>query len=290
MAFYKQDLTTYTEVDTGGHITVTADPDPDRAIIISDPAGDQGYVYADKGVNYFDGDFIHKFTLFAQLNDSREHESLCVHWGVANVIPGGAGDSILVSSTAGDRPDLGELYIFLQGTDMEEDIWNGAAASTPYYLTVDRSGTTITCKIYSDEERIDVLHLLATLVSEKDVVQYRYIYALQSLEHLLAVRRDNTGCYTEDLYIDSNGNGNGNGNGGNGALCEDIHLFVNASADYSTGDLGLAPRQGYGVKIPPNYTNRRQYVQLYGGYGKNFKLNAVRVVVQRRKQRVEAIT
>lgn len=68
---------------------------------------------------------------------------------------------------------------------------------------------------------------------------------------------------------------------------EVLHLFVNTSADYSTGDLGAALQGGLGVKLPPSFVDVRQWIQLSGDYAENFELRRVNVVVSSRKKVLE---
>ena len=66
-----------------------------------------------------------------------------------------------------------------------------------------------------------------------------------------------------------------------------LHLYVNESADYSTGDLGAAPQGGFGVLLPPSYTAARQYIQIAGDYAEDFELRQVKVNVSTRKKAIE---
>ena len=54
-----EDFTTYTEVDTAGRLTVTSD-----TITIENLDRDEdSYIYADKGADFFDGDYEHLLQL-----------------------------------------------------------------------------------------------------------------------------------------------------------------------------------------------------------------------------------
>ncbi len=166
-----EDFTTYTEVDPAGDITVTAT----RCDVVTMEAGVEAYVRKDKGAAFF-GEFEHRVT--AHIGTGDPYGMWCP-WGLSN------GSSTYVAMGAADegvmaflyRTSLGEYKIYLVDfTNDNAEAWL-AAANTTYYLTIERSGTTLTCKIYSDSARANLLNMLS-IVCGADT--YRYIFAVAS--------------------------------------------------------------------------------------------------------------
>jgi len=189
----KEDFTTYTEVDPNSRITVTAD----RSEWAGLDKNEDAYVYDDKGVNHFDGDFEHLLTIYADTGVEGAH---VVPWALGNVIDSWIpmhddrclSISIFYPSTDAPRLDLDE---WVGGVRQARDSVN-INIDTPYYLTIKRDenvGTygTLYCYIYSDAARTNLVTTLSIALSEK--ADYRYIYVTQSANN-------NTTPYTQSGY------------------------------------------------------------------------------------------
>jgi len=179
-----EDFTTYTEVDPGSDITVTAP----RITFTNLYASQDFYVIKDMGEDYFDGNFEHDFTIYV---DSQDDESYYFAWGLSNAentlpdIDTAEGDYLGVS-VGGEVPtdlafemyecndgDLTSWYGAPYGLEIEED--------TLYYCTVIRNegdGTygTLYLYVYTDESRETLLDDLYVTLTEKQ--DFRYIYGI----------------------------------------------------------------------------------------------------------------
>ena len=170
-----QDFTTYEEVDPNEHITRTAS----RVTFTDLTNPESAYVYKDKGAGHFTGDFEHKLDT---LHSSMVRYSYVDVWALSNSI--------------GDRNESGNcINVFWYGMDagltralaLQEKI-NGAlftdysiglSVDTPYYLTIKRVAATLTCEIYSDSDRTNLVDTLTLILHA--VLAYRYIYACRTL-------------------------------------------------------------------------------------------------------------
>jgi len=164
-----EDFTTYTEVDEGDDITVT-EHKCDVSTMIRNVTS---YVRKDYGVDHF-GDFEHLLDIYVSAGDTN---SLGLCWSMSN------GNNTYQSQSAAHdgffiylNEASGSLIIGLVEAGVAEDSYTGSF-STPYYLTVKRVGTTLTCKIYSDAARTNLLDTLTLIVQ---TTKYRYIAAIGS--------------------------------------------------------------------------------------------------------------
>jgi hypothetical protein len=158
-----EDFTTYTEVDPSSRwsqiTTRNTGANVQRQM--------DSYVYKDYTSNFF-GDYIHQVDIYCSSQPLNIMQT--VVWGVTNS-PGS-----ILDMTDGQVVTMGadtmQRYIRLR------DIGNGNSAtyvfslSTAYYLVIQRSSTTCTCKIYSDSARTT---LLTTLSITCQTVTFRYL-------------------------------------------------------------------------------------------------------------------
>jgi len=188
-----EDLTTYTEVDPESDLTVTSS----KVDIDTMDFDYDAYVRADKGANHF-GDFEHlvtsEFTAYSAL------WTTSCFWALGD----GVGD---VSYTDMNTVNKG-LFARMRWTGSavearlkdctndNTDVWAGASTATPYYMTIERSGTTLTCKIYSDASRTTLEDTLS-ITCGTDL--YRYIFATMAGGSSTG-SREYTG-YVEDLDL-----------------------------------------------------------------------------------------
>jgi len=186
-----EDFTSYTEVDPNSKITETTT----RVTWASIARNEEAYVYKDKGVGYFDGDFSVLMTLkpvesttgsgdyaspFMLANDldderafifSKSYDCLCL--GLSDPSASGVSTKLYIYEV-----DNGSLYTGAGG--LEGNAWWWLTNGTIYYLKLIRNesvGTygTFYCYIYSDALRSNLLATLSVALhtSKKD---FRYIY------------------------------------------------------------------------------------------------------------------
>ncbi len=174
-------FTGYSETDPNNRITVETNKITWAAFTMKETA----YVYSDKGVNHFAGDFEHLLTLnVAAITGAESY-----FWMIANDILNWYamytnGKSNLTITTAGSGATY---YLYLKeqdGAAHYDTGQSGLAVATSYYLKIKRVeavGTygTIYNYIYSDSARTTLLYTqtLALHTSKKD---YRYIYGINS--------------------------------------------------------------------------------------------------------------
>ena len=187
-----EDFTTYTEVDPNSDITVTSsklDVDTMRRDALS-------YVRKDKGSGHFE-DFEHLVTI-PLTSVSADHMGLG-HWVIANssdthVQRDDNNDGLSITSY---RWPTATYRIFLKDHTNDGEDFYVTSINTTYYLTIERSSTTCTCKIYSDVSRET---LLDTLTITCGTGTYQYIYGISSRENPSSGSRTATG-YTENLDL-----------------------------------------------------------------------------------------
>lgn len=179
-----EDLTTYTEVDAGAGLTVTA------AKVDSNETDDttQDYVYKDFGVDYFAADFLFNFEFYINVLNANDNQNS--PWLMSNYI---GGTSAHQAQSAGDRKyyhvqlhqaGVANVDLYFHEWTPDGDFytsWASPANNTIYYCQVERDedvGTygTLYLRIYSDSAHTDLITTLTnTLHTEK--YNFRYMYA-----------------------------------------------------------------------------------------------------------------
>jgi hypothetical protein len=172
IAFAQENYSTYTEVDPNNHITYTS-----TAITHVMKRNEDAYLYKNYGTGYFGTSFTHyldcKF-------DSTSSNSDGVGWMLSNYVDDMYGQytahryfveiQLLADSSANP-------WIYLREYDGTN--WHSSAQvvskTTWYYLKIVRDGTSLTCYIYSDSARTNLLWTLAiTMTSGTQAFQYVY--------------------------------------------------------------------------------------------------------------------
>ena len=178
-----EDFTTYTEVDEGNDITVIAA----KITFLNLPANVSSYVYKDKDVDHFDGDFTH--TLAYTVTGVSAGAGAVHFWGLANDVDNfkalqDAGLSHLRLQTSRTAAAEQTYLVEKDGFDSYSDFANHGSVDDKHWFRVVRDeavGTygTLYCYIYNDEEMTDLLDTISVALhsSKKD---YRYIYGLSS--------------------------------------------------------------------------------------------------------------
>lgn len=200
-----EDFTTYTEKDDNNRATKTTT----RITVASMPSTEDVYIYKDKTVGFYDGDFTFVATVNLTAADADGRQYV---WMVANLVDDAKG----IDDASGDY-----LACFLYGAGSSvyniylEECDGGAiyqdsyviSLNTPYYLKITRDETigtygTLYCYIYSDAARTALLDTLSiTLRSSKK--DFRYLYGLNNRNSGVASRAisgysENLGSYTAD--------------------------------------------------------------------------------------------
>ena len=179
-----ENFTNYTEEDPGDDITVTTN----KVEFTTLPRSARAYVYDDKGVDHFDGDFEHLLTINTTAEDNY---STSLYWCLFNSIGdlANAGDGLHLTlryNSGLGEPRALRIYEVYSSTAYYSSAFE-YSLDTDYYLKIKRDesvGTygTIYCDVYTSEadrtnEENAVGNLSVTLHSKQDL---RYIYALQS--------------------------------------------------------------------------------------------------------------
>ncbi len=185
-----EDLTTYTLSSAGGTIGVTSARATATAFI-GRAASPVGYVQKDKGAGHF-GDFSHLITVFCSANGISVYSSVwCISTTSGDVNQIGGGNYINVHLYDG-------LAIYISDGTTEQNYT--ISASTPYYLTIARTGTAFTCKIYSDSGRTTLLTTLSLTVT---TATYRYIGVMQGYSD--GANSNTVSGYVENLDLQEGG-------------------------------------------------------------------------------------
>lgn len=188
-----EDFTDYVEVDTGNdRIQRTANHVDHGATRNEDT-----YLYKDYGVGRF-ADFAHKVKVRGTFTVDHQYG---VVWMLANAVNDQYGLHIssetyvcITMCRAG-----GSGYIYMtEGYDgvryYTYPNWGSAVTNVWYYLLIEKSGTDLTCKIYSDSEYTDLLVTLSlTLHGDWS---FRYVYACNTFN-------DGDGEYVMDNDIEN---------------------------------------------------------------------------------------
>lgn len=194
-----EDYTTYTEVDTAGELTVISNRITFTGLAIDEAVS----VGKDFGVDNF-GDFIHKFKVHI---DEFTHNasgqagtvnlySLCDTELYTTIPINSSGHGLVIYA---GTPN-GSTY-HMTVLDVGASVSDQYASPTPPYdrwLEVEKSGTTITVKIYSDAFST----LVDTLTITGENITFRYLGALGGYEQGGADPDTATG-YVEDLDLDA---------------------------------------------------------------------------------------
>jgi len=148
-----EDFTTYTEVDSGGDITVTAS----KIDVSSMQKQATSYVYKDYGAGYFDTSLEHDVDITIA---SASAGAWGGYWAVNNTA------ETMVQMDTNNRGIAGFLYrftgaplnygLYIRAFDNANDSDNmqiGLAVPYERYLTIKRIGTTVTVDIYTDASR-----------------------------------------------------------------------------------------------------------------------------------------
>jgi len=173
MAF--EDFTIFTEVDEDGDITVSQ-----NLIQVDTMRRDvRSYVYKDYGPDYF-GDFTHDIDI--DWTAVSATAATAVVWALTN-------NSYTITEMDSNSDGI-RVFVHFDGTDyviwlsdrvdgVYDSYTFGSSLPGKRYLTIERSGTSITCKIYTDSARTN---LEATLSITGTSNAFRNLFGLMSAE------------------------------------------------------------------------------------------------------------
>ncbi len=207
MAF--EDFGTFTEEDPNSRIVVGTRRVEWTAIIRAEDA----WVVKDKGVGFFDGDFVHYLTIrTTDLSATQSVATLIVHcWAVATAV-GSRQDIIdaseyVISVSLRINNSSGTPILELRVTEVvagdagaSESTSLALIEDTTYYLKIVRDesvGTfgTLYCYVYADAARTNLVG--SKSLTLRGTTDFRYVYAMQSLGKV-STGFDHSG-YSEDL-------------------------------------------------------------------------------------------
>ncbi len=172
---YADDFTTFTEVDPDSKITKTA-TQIDAQLDRTNPS----YVYKDYGVDRFGTDLEHQFTL--RPYNAQSTGSFIQVWALSNEI-GGLSQVQEEIGLAVQYYSLGPIYKGMLFHRVEGvNTWSPSYFSFSYndtrYITIIRSGSTLTGKLYTDVGRTNLQKTITR--TGCPTTSYRYIYGVQN--------------------------------------------------------------------------------------------------------------
>jgi len=173
-----EDLTAYTKVDPGSKFTVAS-----NTITYNNLGhGDEAYVYDDKGVNHFDGDYEHLLDI--DMSPSSTDGSVVFPWLLANEL--GSWNTIFTGGY-----DMNTLQLYKSSDNIRFGLGEMSGSffwdfyidvvDTEYYLKFVRDESigvhgTLYCYIYDDALRTNLVNTLSLALHEK--ADFKYIYGI----------------------------------------------------------------------------------------------------------------
>lgn len=176
-----EDFEDYIEEDPNNHINVASATHVD---VDGMTENEDAYLYDDKGADHFT-DFEHLIDVKA-ISSVGPNGTGGYCWVLANTVDDWRG----IYNADGDLLSVLLIYwapapsgwrIYLQEVDGGNyyATYQPITVNTWYYLTIERSGTALTCKVYSDSARTNLLFTLS-LTLHAPVTDFQYVYAVQS--------------------------------------------------------------------------------------------------------------
>jgi len=163
-----EDFTTYTEVDPNNHITIG----PATHVEAKTYQNETAYLYKDKGANHF-ADFTH-YVDVQFLDESGL--GWTYPWALMNTIEN-------IKACKDNHHNA--IYLRLYGYTYLElmESYNGTEyyqycyidMNTWYYLTIQKNGTSLTCKIYTDSARTNLLTTLSLTLHNNDNYEFVFV-------------------------------------------------------------------------------------------------------------------
>jgi len=217
------DLTTFTEVDPGNDMTVTA---PRNTWTVM-PRNVNNYLYYDFGAGFLD-DFYYEFNVSISDVEAGDGSNagimslFSVTDILGNVLTMRTGTDIMVQVIQNGGNDDKFLLAFLEYSG---GVFQGGENSVmvhnigTYYMIFDRSGALARLRVYSDKEHTTLLETLQYAASGDD--NYRYLQVVSSFGGA-SDPNDHSSGYVEDVW---------NGTGGLGYASEGYFTTVDYLSD-----------------------------------------------------------
>jgi hypothetical protein len=162
------------------------------------------YLATDKGANHFSGDFTHLIDIYCTSFSGADAQWHI--WAVGDSLNDrdGVSNELMVScyrdgTTTKPTLLLEEKH---QGIGYGQTYYIPLQYSITYYLTISRSGTNFSCKVYSDSARTTQIGNTISITLH-GVVAYQYVYGVQALHVALSGRTANGYC--ENLNLQETG-------------------------------------------------------------------------------------
>jgi hypothetical protein len=166
----KEDFTTYTEVDPNSHISLTGKYHIGAVMYRNEDAR----LYKDKGVGHF-SNFTH--LVDAKITAASASGGIGPCWGLTNEIDDY--QALYLNNKTCIFifffRFLNAYYLYLQENyshNAYQDNMINITLNTPYYLKIEKSGTALTCKIYSDSARTNLLDTLNLTLHANHSLRY----------------------------------------------------------------------------------------------------------------------
>ncbi|MHC4636082.1 MAG: hypothetical protein ACYTBP_01610 [Planctomycetota bacterium] len=173
-----EDLSTYMLNDVGEFFDVN----PDTKVTWTDlPRNQDAFLYSDKGVNHFAGDFTHQIeTQFSSWGVGAY--GMCHAWMLANATTGpkaiidAAGDMLAFRHIRETSSYDFIIGIWESGVNVDYDRWSGVSAGVVYYVTIVRNETagTLTAYIRTGSHSGPLQDTLVASIGVDN--NFRYIY------------------------------------------------------------------------------------------------------------------
>ena len=202
-----EDFTTYTEVDEGTNVTVAIN----KVSWVDLDLDETSYLYKDKTVDYFDGDFTHRFE--CQVSGRDAGDPIFAHWVIANAV----GDLVALDGASEDfisfeyqyfgGVNLFSLVIYENGVDTFDDFLSPTDGVT-YFIIIARDDDgganntgQMTAEIHTGAHHPNGVHvdLLSVDCSAGEQNDFRYIYGVCSADYGNA--GEDASGYTERLLL-----------------------------------------------------------------------------------------
>jgi hypothetical protein len=164
-SYIYEDLTGFTEVDSGSDLVVHKN----RVEITNMQEDADSYVYKDYGASYF-GDFVIRFEIDVNtVANTSETAFVCVSDTIGSKADMVAADDGLRMYVRADATGT-DLWLVCESTD-NSDSYQRTAYLANFHCEMERSGTTLTLKIYNDKFFTDLADTL-TLTCEAGAKRY----------------------------------------------------------------------------------------------------------------------
>ena len=160
-----EDYTTFKEIDPNDHLAVSS-----NRLSFEAHRNEDCYLYKDYGEGFF-GNFVHEVDLKVTSADKGCEGAV---WMLSNYVDDVWGIALHGEPAIG--VDFTTGYIYLWERKNSELYWDFFlfTPNKPYYLTIKKIGTSLTCEVYSDSARTNILKTLS-LTLHADY-KFRYLF------------------------------------------------------------------------------------------------------------------